>query len=164
MYLLRVCPPPPHSTFCPARNTYDHTSERNTQARHCASALRPQDSTQSNLKNPENSVPRFYNLLHLRTHPQYQSAEGGSCRHLRISFPFESGTRAQPEPPAYLPQGLCTCSDVCLEHSSSSVHGWAFLSFLAPSNTWSPVVLPSWHLLLLDINVFISLHVEFQSP
>lgn len=122
---------------------------------------RPGGGTQSNPESPENSVPRFYNLPHLQTHPRYQSVgalgspEGGSRRHVSISFPSVRGARAQPEPPAGLPQGLGTCSDGRPERSSSSVRGWALPSVLAPGSAWSPVVPPAWHLPLFVISVFI---------
>lgn len=131
---------------------------------------RPGGGTQSNPESPENSVPRFYNLPHLQTHPRYQSVgalgspEGGSRRHVSISFPSVRGARAQPEPPAGLPQGLGTCSDGCPERQSSSVRGWALPSVLVPSSAWSPVVPPAWHLPLFAISVFICLRVESQSP
>lgn len=164
--MSRVCLPPPPSTSGRAGNTCDRTSECDAQAGHSEAGRRHT----SNPESPENSVPRFYNLPHLQTHPRYQSVgalgspEGGSRRHVSISFPSVRGARAQPEPPAGLPQGLGTCSDGCPERQSSSVRGWALPSVLAPGSAWSPVVPPAWHLPLFVISVFICLRVESQSP
>ena len=66
------------------------------------------------------------------------------------------------EPPLFLPQSLCTCSCLCLEHSSC--HSGLSPSQDPPAHCLLMCLFPLLPLLLLDISVFNCYRLNFRIP